>query len=137
MMEEQRDLQVQESQKQELVESGAERIRAGLAFVPRVDIYETEDGIMLSVDMPGVSEDSVDITLEKNILTINGYVAPEEPDNYCLVYAEYRVGDYQRSFTISNEVDQGKIEATLKNGVLTLSLPKAVPTTRKIGVSAE
>ena len=136
-MEERGDLQVQENQKQELVESGAERTREGLAFIPRVDIYETEDGIVLKADMPGVGEESVDITLEKNVLTINGYVEPEEREDYCLTYAEYRVGDYQRSFTVSNEIDQDKIEATLKNGVLTLNLPKAVPTTKKIGVSAE
>lgn len=130
------ELQVQETEKQEIVESGAERTRARAAFVPRVDIYETNDGIVLLADMPGVDETSVDITLEQNVLTINGYVEPVEPENYRLAYPEYRVGDYQRSFTLSDQIDQDKIEAAVKNGVLGLHLPKAEPTTKKIVVKA-
>ena len=130
------ELQVQGAEKQEIVESGAERTRARAAFVPRLDIYETNDNIVLLADMPGVDETSVDITLEQNVLTINGYVEPVEPEGYRLAYAEYRVGDYQRSFTLSDQIDQDKIEATVKNGVLGLHLPKAEPTTKKIIVKA-
>ncbi len=128
------DLQIQEAEKQEIAETGAERTRARACFVPRVDIYEASDHIVVVADMPGVDEKSVDITLENNILTINGYVEPVEPENYSLAYAEYRVGDYQRSFTLSDQIDQGRIEATVKDGVLRLYLPKARPTTRKIAV---
>ncbi len=137
MAEETKELQIQDTEKQEVAESGAERTRDRLAFVPRVDIYETEENIVVVADMPGVDEKSVDITLEKNVLTINGYVELVQPENYSLAYAEYRVGDYERSFTLSNEIDQDNIEATLKDGVLTLTLPKVGPTTKKIAVKAE
>lgn len=136
MSEETRDLQVQESQKQEIMEGEAERTRARVAFVPRVDIYESNDAITLVADMPGVDERAVDITLERSVLTINGFVEPDFPENYSLAYAEYRVGDYERSFKLSDEIDQENIAASLKNGVLRLHLPKAQPTMRKISVKA-
>ena len=136
MADETMELQAQETQKQEVAESGAERTRDRIAFVPRVDIYETDEGIVLMADMPGVDENSMDITLENDILSINGYVEPEEPENYRLAYAEYRVGDYQRRFTLSEQIDQDKIEATVRDGVLRLHLPKAKPTTKKITVRA-
>ena len=133
-----KELQTLETEKQELeTVDGAERTRARRAYVPRVDIYETDDAIVLLTDVPGVDENSLDITLEKNVLTINGYVEPESPDNYSLAYAEYNTGDYQRSFTLSDEIDREKIEATVKNGVLRLRLTKAGPAkTRKITVKA-
>ena len=128
MANETKDLQVQEADKQEVTTmDGAERTRARKAFVPRVDIYETNEEIIAVADMPGVDENSVDITLEKNVLTINGYVEPESPENFELTYAEYDVGDYQRSFTLSNEIDMAQIEASVKDGVLHLRLPKAGP----------
>jgi HSP20 family protein len=130
------DLQVQETEKQEIVENDAERTRDCVCFVPRVDIYETNDAIFVAADMPGVDETSVDITLENDVLTINGYVEPAEPEGYQLAYAEYRVGDYERRFTLSNKIDQERIEATMKNGVLHLHLPKAQPTTKTIAVKA-
>lgn len=131
-----KELQVQEAQKQEVVEEGAERTRDRVAFVPHTDIYETEEQIVVVADMPGVDAESVDITLEKNILTLNGYVEPTAPEGYTLAYAEYRVGDYQRSFSLSNEIDQDQIEAKIKDGVLYLHLPKVGPQTRKIAVKA-
>jgi HSP20 family molecular chaperone IbpA len=137
MADESKELQIQDTEKQEISEGGAERTRDRLAFVPRVDIYEADDNIVVVADVPGVDEASMDITLEKNVLTINGYVEPVQPEGYSLAYAEYRVGDYERSFTLSNEIDQDNIEATLKDGVLTLHLPKVGPTTKKIAVKAE
>jgi len=135
-MAEEKELQIQEAEKQEVAETGAERTRQRLAFVPRADIYETNDAIVVVADMPGVDETSLDISLENDVLTINGYTEPEYPKGYDLAYTEYRVGDYQRSFSLSNKIDQSKIEATLKDGVLRLHLPKAEPTTRKITVKA-
>ncbi|MBN1874680.1 MAG: Hsp20/alpha crystallin family protein [Anaerolineae bacterium] len=137
MAEETKDLQLQETQKQELVESEAERTRDRVAFVPRVDIYETNEAVIAVADMPGVDETSVDITLEKNMLTLKGYVEPEPIEGYALAYAEYRVGDYERSFTLSNEIDQSKIEATVKDGVLRIVLPKAAPETKRIAVKGD
>ena len=114
-----------EAEKREITEAEEiERTRECQCFIPRADIYETEDMIVVVTDMPGVDEKSVDITLEKNILTINGYVNINEPEGYSLAWAEYEVGDHQRSFRISNEIDRDKIEATIKDGVLRLQLPK-------------
>jgi HSP20 family protein len=137
MATESKELQTVEAEKQEITTEGVERTRARRAYIPRVDIYETEDALVMLADMPGVDENSVDITLEKNVLSINGYVEPEQPDSYSLAYGEYEVGDYQRSFTLSDEIDRDKIEAIVKNGVLRLYLPKAGPAkTRKIMVKA-
>jgi HSP20 family protein len=136
MAEETKDLQVQETEKQEMAESGAERTRERACFVPHADIYETNDTILVVADMPGVDENSVNITLEQNVLTINGYAALVEPEGYRLGYAEYRVGDYQRQFTLSDQIDRDKIEATVKDGVLRLHLPKVRPTAKKIAVKA-
>ena len=121
-----KELQIQEAQKQEVTEvDGTERTRAEQVFVPLADIYETQDNIFVVADMPGVDEKSVDITLEKNVLTINGFVDVQHPDNYDLAYAEYETGHFERRFTLSNEINRDKIEATVKNGVLRLQLPKA------------
>jgi HSP20 family protein len=131
--------QTMEVQKQEVeAPAGVERASARRVYVPRVDIYEAGDEVILTADMPGVDEQSVDITLEKNVLMIEGRVEMERPEGYDLAYAEYGIGDYHRTFALSNEVDQGRIEATVKNGVLRLVLPKSeVAKTRKIAVRAE
>jgi HSP20 family protein len=114
---------------------GTERTRARRAFVPRATIYETDDEVDVVADLPGVDEKSVDLMLEKNELTINGTVNTEMPEGYTLAYAEYEVGDYQRKFIISNEIDRDNIEATVKDGVLRLKLPKAqFAKTRKVMV---
>ena len=137
MASETKDMQLQEVEKQEVVESGAERTRARRAFVPRADIYETDDELVVGVDMPGVAENSVDITLEKNVLTITGNVDLVQPEDFSLAYAEYEEGDYERSFTLSNEIDLNRIEATVKDGVLRLRLPKiGEAKTKKIAVKA-
>jgi HSP20 family molecular chaperone IbpA len=125
------ELQVQEVEKRKVEESGAERTRSQRAFVPYADIYETGDEIVVVADMPGVSEESVDITLEQDVLTINGYVEPTTLEDHSLAYAEYEVGDFVRSFRISNEIDRDGIAATLKDGVLRLHLPKAGPAKAK------
>ena len=94
-------------------------------FVPAVDIYEYDNEVIVTADMPGVDENSVDITLEKNILTIKGLVDVEEPENQDKVYSEYSVGNYKRTFSLSDEIDNEGIRATVKDGVLRLNLPKA------------
>lgn len=132
------ELQPQDTQKREVQSgNGTERTRARRAYIPYTDIFETNDEIVIVADMPGVDADSLDINLEKNVLTINGYVESAGPDNCNLAYAEYEVGDYQRRFTLSEEIDQEEIEATIKNGVLRLRLPKADSAkTKKITVKA-
>ena len=115
-----------------------ERTRSRKVFVPRVDIYETKESIVLIADMPGVDEHDVDITLEKNILTINGTVEASKLTGYSVAYTEYDVGDYQRAFTLSDEVDRDRIDARVKNGVLRVTLHKAAQVkARKIAIKAE
>ena len=136
MSKETNEIQVQEAEKQ-VAETEAERTRDRPTFVPRADIYENEAAIVVVADMPGVDQDSIDITLEKNTLTISGTVEPAPRDDYSLSHAEYRVGDYTRSFSLTNEIDRDAIEATLKYGVLRLRMPKVTAAqARKIAVQA-
>ncbi len=94
-------------------------------YVPQVDILESENQILLLADLPGVDQEGLDVTLEKNVLTIRGTVKPHAPDGYQLAYAEYEVGNFERAFTVSNDIDRQGIEAVVKDGVLRLTLPKA------------
>lgn len=105
-------------------------------YRPRVDIHEMDEEVIVFADIPGVDESSLDITLEKNVLTVRGSVEVPSLENYRLAHAEYRAGDYVRSFTLSDTIDRDNIEATVKNGVLRLSLPKAeAAKARKIAVT--
>jgi HSP20 family protein len=114
-----------------------ERIRNVKTFVPRVDIYETKDALFLIADMPGVDEKTVDVELEKNILTISGHVENGKIKDYSLVFSEYEVGDYERTFTLSDEIDRDKIKATVQQGILRLELPKAEKVKpKKIAINA-
>ncbi len=126
------------SKKEAETPQGVERTRPHKVYTPDVDILERKDEIVVMADLPGVDEKNLDITLEKNVLTIYGRVEPiKELSGNRLAYSEYGVGDYQRAFTLSDEVDKEKIQATMKNGVLRLVLPKAeAARTRKIAVSA-
>lgn len=124
---------IQKQEAQEL--EGVERTRTRRVYIPRVDIFETGEAVVLLADMPGVSEEDVDVTLEKNVLTITGYVQASEREGYSLAYSEYSEGDYERTFVLSDEVDRSRIEATMKDGVLKLLLPKSEALkTRKIEV---
>jgi HSP20 family molecular chaperone IbpA len=128
-----------ETEKQEMTATAesAERTRDCQCFIPRADIYEMEDRIVVVADVPGARQDSIDITVEKNVLTINALVDPLLPEGYSLGYAEYEVGDFSRSFRLSNEIDRSRIEATVSDGVLRLYLPKAAEAmARKISVKA-
>jgi HSP20 family protein len=94
-------------------------------FLPAADIYETRDSIVVLAEMPGVAPDGVDISLERRVLTIRGRNAAGDHAGYQRVYNEYADGDYERAFTLSENIDRDRIEATLKDGVLHLVLPKA------------
>ncbi|WP_370303154.1 Hsp20/alpha crystallin family protein [Pseudooceanicola sp.] len=102
-----------------------ETTHGGRVYRPLADIVETGDGVQLMLEMPGVSRDELDVTLEKRVLTIRGKVHPTAPDKLDLVHAEYGEGDYERSFSMSQDFDPDKIEASLSNGILTLTLPRA------------
>ena len=118
------------------LEKGVERTRAKMVFTPAVDIVEQKDYILLFADMPGVDEKTVDVTLDKDLLTIHGSVEQETHKGQRLVLSEYGTGDYERTFTVSNKIDREKIIASVKDGVLRLTLPKAAAArTRKIPVT--
>ena len=115
--------------------AGVERASQHRVYSPAVDIYEHNDHVVLLADMPGVDKDSIDVTLEKDLITLNGKVKDLDAGKRPLAYSEYGVGDYQRSFQLGSEIDQDKIEASMKNGVLKLILPKVVPSKKKIAVN--
>ena len=126
-----------EVQKQEVrTPGGTEPTRPRKAFVPRADIVETPGALLVTVDMPGVDEAAVDITVDRNLLALHGTAAAAPPAGYTLAYAEYEMGDWHREFVLPDEVKRDAIQAILKNGVLRLTLPKADPA-RKIQVRAE
>ena len=106
-------------------------------ITPRSDIFETEQDIVVVADLPGVDEKSVDVTVEKNILTVLGTVHFEKPAKHNLLYAEYPIGNFERKFALPNEIEREAIHAHMKDGVLTLRLPKSAHAkVKKITVSA-
>jgi len=104
--------------------SGAERTRTEPVYTPAVDIYETQDELVLLADLPGVAKQDLVINLDDELLTIEGAAhAPAEAGQQLL--SEYESGTFYRQFTVGEAIDRGKIDAKLKNGVLELVLPKA------------
>ena len=117
------------------VTTPAEQTRPGAVFTPAVDIFETDKEITLLADMPGVKTDCLNIDLHENVLSLDGDVQSPEGGDERDVFREYRTGKYYRQFSLSQVIDQSKIDAELKDGVLRLKLPKveaAMP--RKIAV---
>lgn len=105
--------------------------------MPAVDVFEDSSGITLLADMPGVPREQLELKVEGESLQIEGGVQPRTPDGLEAIYAELRVPRYRRSFTLSRELDTARIEATLKDGVLMLRIPKqAHAQPRKIPVAA-
>jgi HSP20 family protein len=109
-----------------------------VAYVPEVDIAETDDVIRLTANVPGADPGAVDISVENSVLTIDASAAAENaPQGYELVGQEYGVGKFRRSFTLSNQVDVDGIKARVAHGVLTLSIPKRDEVkTKKIQIEA-
>ncbi len=94
-------------------------------YVPEVDIVESDQEFRLVADLPGVDENSVEIDLDKNVLSVSGRFVPQPPEGYSLTYQEYASGNYEREFTLGNTIDRDRIQATVRDGVLRLTLPKA------------
>jgi HSP20 family molecular chaperone IbpA len=129
-----KELKIKEKQE---VASPAEQTRPGPVFTPDVDIFETDKRITLLADMPGVTPGNVTIDLRDNVLTLTGEVDFTEKPNEEKLIIEYEVGKYYRQFTLSEVIDQEKIDAQLAEGVLRLTLPKiAKAAPRKISVKA-
>jgi len=129
-----KELKIKEKQE---VASPAEQTRPGPVFTPDVDIFETDQLITLLADMPGVTPENVTIDLRDNVLTLTGEVDFAEKPNEDKLIIEYEVGQYYRQFTLSEVVNQEKIDAKLADGVLRLTLPKvAKAAPRKITVTS-
>lgn len=117
-MSESKEMKTQE--KQEMQEQ-----REPQAFIrPAVDIYEDARAIIMKADLPGVSRDRLNIQIEGNTLAIEGLAAIDMPEGMEALYADVHATRYQRNFTLSNELEMGDISAEMKDGVLTLNLPK-------------
>lgn len=122
MAEEHKDVSVRE--KQEL-EQGPEKTVPGRYFVPDTDIVETDEALVLVMDMPGVSRDRVNIDLDQNVLSVEGRIDTEAFRDLRPVYTEYNLGHFSRRFSLSEEIDDSGITASISDGVLTLRLPKS------------
>jgi len=96
-----------------------------LLFNPPIDIYETPDGLVLYADLPGVTAEGLDLQVQDSRLTLFGRVQQRDPVARQILHQEYQVGDFLRSFILSDEVDHDRIQAKLTNGVLRVELPRA------------
>jgi HSP20 family molecular chaperone IbpA len=127
------ELQVQKKRE---VQQKQESTTPSRQFMPVTDIFETDQALSLIVEMPGVKKENVDVQVENDVLTIQGRIDFSNYEGLQPVYTEYNVGDYTRSFQLSSKIDQGKIKAQLRDGVMTLVLPKAEKAKpRKIAVT--
>ena len=105
-------------------------------FLPVTDIFETEQALTVVLEMPGVSKESVEVGVENDVLTITGRINSSKYEGLQPLYTEYNIGNYSRSFQISSKIEQEGIKAELKDGVMTLVLPKAEKAMpRRISVS--
>ena len=116
------ELQVQ--QKRE-VEKKEEATVPARTFVPTADIFESEGALTVVLEMPGVDKNRVDINVADGILSVQGQLDFSKYEGMQPLYTEYNIGNYGRSFSLSNKIDQGKIGAEMKDGILTITLPKA------------
>lgn len=114
-----------------------EQTRPGPVYTPDVDIFESDNEITLMADMPGVTTENLNIDLRDDVLTLSGEAESDSKKSEESIIMEYGVGKYYRQFTLSEVIDQAKIAAELKDGVLRLILPKVEKATpRKITVTA-
>lgn len=102
----------------------ADRTTECVCYTPYVDIFENETELTLVADMPGVSKDALNVSLENDLLTIEGKINTGKYEDMRPVYSEYNIGNFYRRFTVSDEIDKDRIQAKITDGRLTLSLPK-------------
>jgi HSP20 family molecular chaperone IbpA len=124
--------------KKQTPSQGVERTHTTPTYLPPVDIYEQGNALMVVADMPGVDEKTVQLNFENGVLTINGHVEHKIDEGFRAIYAEYKWGDYQRSFSVPEEIDVEKIAAKVKHGVLSITLPRVPkPQSRQIPVKID
>lgn len=102
----------------------ADRRRDERSLVPPVEIYEEGDALYLVADMPGVTKETLNLEIDNKILEVEGRITVDMPENVTPMFAEVRASRYARRFTLGDEVDTGNVEASMKDGVLTVRLPK-------------
>ena len=102
-----------------------ERTEAGKFFSPYTDIHETNDSVVVTMEVPGVSKSDIDIRLDKGVLTVTGTIDSKKYESLQPIYSEYNVGNFVRTFTVSTKIDSDAISATVTDGVLTVRLQKA------------
>jgi HSP20 family protein len=118
------------------VEKQQESTIPARTFVPTTDIFETDNALTVVMEMPGVDNKSVEVNVENDVLTINGQIDFSKYDGLQPLYTEYNIGNYSRSFALSSKIEQDGIKAELKDGVMTLMLPKSAKAKpRRIAVS--
>jgi HSP20 family protein len=126
------------TQKDVAQESAPERLREGVTFTPRVDILETDKELILKADLPGVRNEDVELRFEKGQLILTGHVKQADGGDRQFLLQEYGEGDFYRAFAIHESIDASKIEASCKQGVLTVHLPKVEAVKpRQIAVKAQ
>jgi HSP20 family protein len=114
-----------------------ESTRGARIYRPLTDIVEAPDGVTLMLEMPGVGSEDAEIELERGVLTIRGRAKLTSSENFQPVYAEYGEGDYERSFTLSDDLDGSKISAEIRGGVLNVHLPRSeAAKPKKIAIKA-
>jgi HSP20 family protein len=116
------ELQVQQKREVDKAEEATTPTRA---FMPNADVFETEDALTVVLEMPGVDRDHMEIGIDNGVLTVEGQIDFGKYEGLRPIYGEYNVGPYRRSFRISNRIDQDRISAEMRDGVITLLLPKA------------
>ena len=122
-------------QKQE-VATKEEKTVPGRYYTPVTDIYETESGLTIVMEMPGVTKESVNVDLQDDVLRIEGQIDFSKYKGMEPLYTEYNVGHYVRTFGLPSKIDREKIAAQLEDGVLTLTLPKVLEAQpRRISIS--
>lgn len=114
----------------------AERTRATRTHMPRCDVYEAEGAIHILAEMPGVDSKSIEVSVDRHILTLVGRFEAKAYEGYRLVHGESLGGEFRRSFELSNDTDTVGIQAQIKNGILTVVVPKAKTAQRRIPVLA-
>jgi len=117
----QQDLQVQHKRE---MEKKQETTVSWRTYLPVTDIFETDQALTVVLEMPGVGKDAVDVSVEDDVLAIDGRIDYSKYEGLQPVYTEYNVGHYARSFQLSSKIEQANIHAELKDGVMTLVLPK-------------
>lgn len=110
-------------EKRELTQA-EERTEAGKFFSPYTDIHETDRAVVVSMEVPGVDKNAIDIQLEKGVLTVKASIDSAKYESLRPIYSEYNVGNFVRTFAVSPKVDGSGISATVADGVLTIELPK-------------